>query len=107
MEMPSVIFQGYGGIDLALRDLNLKVEGQGSVEGPFHEFVKGMTEAQRLDAAMEFLRMALDMNERAGAGYIDRDMGTDIVGRGGAEHHLKEWRISLLGRESRRVWQGW
>lgn len=52
-------------MDLALRDLSLKVDGHGSVEGPFRDFVKGMTEAQRLDTAMEFLGIALDMNERA------------------------------------------
>jgi len=61
-------------MDLALRDLSLKVEGSGSVEGPFRDFVKGMTDAARLNAAMEFLRMALDMNERA------QDMVTELWG---------------------------
>jgi len=41
------------------------VDGHGSVEGPFCDFVKGMTEAQGLDTTIEFLGIALDMNEKA------------------------------------------
>ena len=61
-------------MDFALWDLSLKVEGSGWVEGPFCDFVKCMTEAQRLESAMEFLRMALDMNESA------QDVVTDLWG---------------------------
>lgn len=52
-------------MDMTLRNLILKVEGQGSVEGRFREFVKDMPEAQKLETAMEFCGKALDMNERA------------------------------------------